>query len=143
MLNIINDLYVKTDVLLIVDVHDSYRKNSYNSFGLHSIYGISAPDFSNRAMWKMTKVKINLITDANIHLIIEKWIRGGRCEPIYYHAKANNRYINPNFDKKRDKGSCIISLDVNSLYCTAMCKKLPHEESKFDNDISKCTIDYI
>ena len=24
-----------------------------------------------------------------------------------------------------------------------MCKKLPYEESKFDNDISKCTIDYI
>ena len=27
MLNIINDLYLKTDVLLIVDVYDSYRKD--------------------------------------------------------------------------------------------------------------------
>ena len=92
-------------------------------------------------MWKVTKVKINLITNANMHLIIEKWLRGGK--PIYYHAKANNKYINSNFLKKRDKESYIISLDVNSLYCTAMCKKLPYKESKFDNDISKYTIDYI
>ena len=69
---------------------------------------LSAPGFSNRAMWKMPKVKINLITDANMHLIIEKWIRGGRCEPIYCHAKANNKYINPNFDKKEIKNHTLL-----------------------------------
>ena len=108
MLNIINNLYVKTDVLLLVDVYASYRKDSYSSFGLYSIYCIFAPGFSNRAMWKMTKVKINLFTDANIHLIIEKWIRGGRCEPIYSHAKANNKYINSNFDKKEIKNNALL-----------------------------------
>ena len=61
----------------------------------------------------MTKIKINLITDANMHLIIENGIRRGRCEPIYYHAKANNKYVNPNFDKKRDKESYIVNLDEN------------------------------
>ena len=88
----------------------------------------------------MTKVKIELITDPNIHLIIKKGIRRGRCEPIYYHAKANNKYVNPNFNKKRDEESYIISLDVNSLYSLAMTYKLPYEEPKFDNDISKYTI---
>ena len=52
-------------------------------------------------MLKMTKVEIELITDCNIHLIIKKGIRGGRYEPIYYHAKANNKYVNPNFDEKK------------------------------------------
>ena len=61
----------------------------------------------------MTKIKINLITDANMHLIIENGIRLGRCEPTYYHAKANNKYVNPNFDKKRDKESYIVNLDEN------------------------------
>ena len=61
----------------------------------------------------MTKIKINLITDPNMHLIIENGIRRGRCEPIYYHAKANNKYVNPNFDKKRDKESYIVNLDEN------------------------------
>ena len=27
--------------------------------------------------------------------MIEKGIRAGRCELIYYHAKANNKYVNP------------------------------------------------
>ena len=71
-------------------------------------------------MLKLTKVKIELITDPNIHLIIKKGIRGGRCEPIYYHEKANNKYINPNFNKKRDEESYAISLDVNSLHSLAM-----------------------
>ena len=90
-------MYVKTDVLLLADVFGSNRKNSYNSFGLDSLYSIFAPVFSNRAMLKMTSVETKLIIDPNIHLIIKKGIREGRCEPIYYHAKANNKYINPNF----------------------------------------------
>ena len=136
-------MYVKTDVLLLADVFGSYRRNSYNSLGLDSLYSISGPGFSNRAMLKTISVEIKLIIDPNSHLIIKKGIRGGRCDPIYYHEKANNKYINPNFVKKRDKESYIISLDANSLYSTAMCYKLPYEESKFDDDISKYTVNYI
>ena len=54
-------------------------------------------------MLKMTNAQIELITNPNIHLIIKKGIRGGRCEPIYYHAKANNKCVNRNFDEKRIK----------------------------------------
>ena len=88
-----NNLYVKTDVFLSADAYASYRKNSYISFGLDPIYCISAPGFSNRAMLKMTNIEIKFITNSNIHLIIEKGIRGGRGEPIYYHAEANNKYV--------------------------------------------------
>ena len=70
-------------------------------------------------MLKVTNLQIKLITDPNIYLIVEKGIKAGRCEPIYYHAKANNRYINPNFNKNKDKESYIVSLDANSLYSTA------------------------
>ena len=138
-----NNLYVKTDVLLLADVYASYRKNSHNSFGLDPLYCISAPGFSNRAMLKMTNTEIKLITDSNIHLIIEKGIRGGRCEPTYYRAKANNKYVNPTFDKNKDDESYIVSLDANSLYSIAMCYKLPYREPKFDNNVSKYTVDYI
>ena len=67
----------------------------------------------------MTNTEIKLITDPNIHLIVEKGITWGRCEPIYYHAKANNKYFNPNFKKNKDEGSYIVSLHPNSLYSTA------------------------
>ena len=82
-----NDLYVKTDVLLLADVFASYRKNSYKSFGLDLLYCISAPGLSSRSMLKMTNIEIKLIDDFNIHLIVAKRIKGGRCEPIYYHEK--------------------------------------------------------
>ena len=137
------DLCVQTDVFLLADELASYRKNSFISFKLDSLYCISAPGFSNRAMLKMAKAETELITDPNIHLIMKKGIRGGRCEPIYYHAKANNKYVNPNFDEKRNKESHIISFGVNSLYSLAMTYKLPYGESKFDNDLSKYTINHI
>ena len=94
-------------------------------------------------MLKMTNIEIKLITDSNVDLIIEKGIRGGRCEPINYHAKGNNKYVNLNFDKNKDEESYIVSLDANSLYSTAMCYKLPFGEPKFDNNISKYNIEYI
>ena len=72
-----------------------------NPFGIDPLYCISAPGFSNRAMLKMSNLAIKLITDPNVHLFIKKRIRGRRCEPIYYYAKANNKYVNPKFDKKR------------------------------------------
>ena len=90
-INNYNNLYVKTDVLLLADVYASYRKNSHNSFGLDPLYCMSAPGFSNRAMLKVTNTEIKLITDSNIHLIIEKGIRGGRCEPTYI---MQNQIIN-------------------------------------------------
>ena len=101
-------MYVKTDVLLLADVFGSYRRNSYNSLGLDSLYSISGPGFSNRAMLKTISVEIKLIIDPNSHLIIKKGIRGGRCDPIYYHEKANNKYINPNFVKKEIKNHILL-----------------------------------
>ena len=138
-----NDLYVKCDVLLLVDVFTSYRKKMYEIYGLDPLYCISAPGFSNRAMLKMTNIEIKLITIVDMHLIIQDGIIGGKCEPIYYHAKANNNYLNPNFNKDNQKESYIISLDANSLYASAMCYKLPYGKPKFDQTISRYTIEYI
>ena len=115
----------------------------HNIYGLDSLYCISAPGFSNRAMLKMTNVEIKLITNVDMHLMIENGIRGGRCEPMYYHAKANNRYPNPNFGKNKKKESHIISLDANSLYASAMCYKLPFGEPKFNNDVLKYITEYV
>ena len=41
----------------------------------------------------MTNIEIKLITDSNMHLMIEKRIRGARCEPIYYYAKKQIIYM--------------------------------------------------
>ena len=59
----------------------------------------------------MTNIEITLIADSNMHLMIEKEIRGSRRKPIYYHAKANKKYVNLSFNNAKE--SHIISLDAN------------------------------
>ena len=83
----------------------------HDIYGLDPLYCISTPGFTNRAMLKMTSIEIKLMTDSNMHLMIENRIRGARCEPIYYHAKANNKYANTNFNNEKE--SYIISLGAN------------------------------
>ena len=63
--------------MLLLDVFTAYRKKMHQIYGLDPLYCISTPGFSNRAMLKMTSVEIKLMTDLNIHFMIENWIRGG------------------------------------------------------------------
>lgn len=114
-----------TDLLLLADIFVNYRKGSHKTYGLDPIYCISSPGYTNRAMLKYTNVEIKLVTDINIYLIIEKGLRGGRCEPMFLRAIANNEYVNSHFNKNKDIESHIVSLDVNSRYPTAMSYKLP------------------
>ena len=57
--------------MLLLDVFTAYRKKMHQIYGLDPLYCISTPGFSNRAMLKMTSVEIKLMTDLNMHLMIE------------------------------------------------------------------------
>ena len=49
----------------------------------------------------MTEVKLDLLTDIDMQLMVEKGIRGGICHAIYRYAKANNNYIK-DYDKNKE-----------------------------------------
>ena len=63
---------------------------------------------------KKKKVKLDHLTDIDMLLMVEKDIRGGICDFIYSHEKANNKYMN-DYDKKK-KFSHLQYWDVNNLY---------------------------
>ena len=42
---------------------------------------------------KKTEVELELITNVDMLLMIEKGIRGGICHAIHRYAKANNKYM--------------------------------------------------
>ena len=54
---------------------------------------LSAPGLAWQGCLKKTGVELELLTDNDMLLMIEKGIRGGMCHAIYKYAKANNRYI--------------------------------------------------
>ena len=57
-------------------------------------------------------------------LMIESAIRGGIATISHRHAKANNEYIEAEFDDAKDS-KFISYLDANNLYGWAMSKQLP------------------
>ena len=45
------------------------------------------------SLFEKTKVKLELLTNIDMLLMVEKEIRGGICYEIHRYAKANNKYM--------------------------------------------------
>ena len=54
---------------------------------------LSAPRLAWQACLKKTGVKLELLTDVNMLVMVEKGIRGGICHAILRYAKAYNKYV--------------------------------------------------
>ena len=84
------------------------------------------------SMLKKTEVKLELLTDINMLLMIEKGIRGGMCQSTHRYAKANNKYMK-NYDEKIEP-SYLTYIDANNLYGWAMSQKLLVNDFIWYND---------
>ena len=69
------DLYVQGDTLLIADVFENFRNLCLEIYELDLAIIISAPGLVCKAAVKMTKEKLNLLTDIDKLLMVEKGIR--------------------------------------------------------------------
>ena len=123
-----HDLYVQSDTLLLADIFENFRNMCLNIYELDPVYFVSAPGLAWQACLKKTEVKLELITDYDMILMIEKGIRGGICQATHRYAKANNKYMK-NYDKNIES-SYIEYLDANNLYGWAMSQKLPVNDFK-------------
>ena len=86
-------LDLKCDVLLLADVFEKFRNNSLKNYGLCPSHYLSAPGLSWGAMLKMTKIKLELITDPDMYIFFEKGARGGIAYISNRYSKANNKFL--------------------------------------------------
>ena len=143
-------LYCKSDVFLLADVFKRFIDVCLGKYGLDPSHYITAPALSWDAMLKMTGVKLELLTDSDMHLIFEEGIRGVSTITNRY-ARANHKYME-NYDPE-EESVYIQYLDANNLYGYAMNQPLPfgnfewlsedeiHTLTKYPEWIRSCTLE--
>lgn len=71
----------------------------------------------------MTDIHLELFTDPDMHLFIERGLRGGISMISQRYAKANNPYIEDH--NHSQPNNYLIYLDANNLYGWSMSQALP------------------
>ena len=118
-----HDLYLKSDILLLADVFENFRKTCLQYYKLDPCHYFTSPGLSWDAMLKMTDIKLELMIDIDMFQFIEKGMRGGTSYIANRYSKANNRYMKTYDEKAPSK--YIMYLDANNLYGWAMSQYLP------------------
>lgn len=121
-------LYLKTDVVLLADVFETFRRVSKAHYKLDAAHYYTLPGFSWDSGLKMTGAVIGCLYDGQPDALemldmLQRGVRGGVSVISTRHAVANNPYLS-GFDSAKPS-TYIINLDANNLYGGGMMEALP------------------
>ena len=103
--------YLATDVLLLADVFETFRNTCFKNYKFDPAHFYIAPGLAWQALLKTAaeyckhkkkrkncelcpdKFRLELLTDLDMLLIVEKGIRGGITQAVKRYAKGNNKYV--------------------------------------------------
>ena len=109
-----HDIYLKCDVLLLIDFFEKFRATCLAHYSLDDVQCYTAPGLAWDAALRMTRVSLELITDIDMYHFIGNSIRGGVSMITTRYARANAPTL-PAYDACRPKVD-LIYLDANNLY---------------------------
>ena len=112
-----------TYVMLLADVFETFRKSTMDKYKLDPAHFMTAPSLSWAACLKLTKVKLDLLTDPDMSMFIDMSLIGGYSGVTNPFAKANHPQCT---DYNRMLPLMwILYMDANNLYGYAMRQYLP------------------
>jgi len=131
------DHYLLSDVLLLSDVFENFRKSIMDNHKLDCLHFVTLPSLSWTMALKHTGESLDLITDPDAYLMIENNMRGGIATISQRYASANNPIVD-GYDEDETR-RYITYLDANSLYASAQWEPLPVGNFRFltHDDIDK------
>ncbi|XP_055839997.1 uncharacterized protein LOC129907698 [Episyrphus balteatus] len=125
------EIYLKSDVVLLADIFENFRKVCRHRYSLDPCHYYTAPGLSWDAMFKVTKVELELLTDIEMYNFFQKGIRGGLTQCSHRYSRANNKFIE-SYDSEKPS-SYLVYLDANNLYGWAMSQNLPCGDFEWQN----------
>ena len=99
------------------------------SYKLDPLHYYTSPGLSWDALLKYININLELLTDIDMRMFIEKGMRGGISMVSKRHAKANNPHT-ADYDPEKDN-NYIMYYDANNLYGWAMSQPLPYSGIKW------------
>ena len=119
-----HNLYNEVDVLLLADVFENFRDICIKNYKLDPSHYYTAPGLAWDAALKVAEVELELLSDIDMLLMVEKGIRGGVSMISNRYGKSNNKYMGDKF-VAGEPSKYITYLYANNLYSWAMSKPLP------------------
>ena len=108
---------------LLANVFEKFIDTYLKFCKLDPCHYFSSPGLSWDVVLKMAGVKLGKLSDIDMHLFIEKGLKGGISYTAKRQSEANNKYMK-NYDPTQ-WSICILYLNMNNLYGWSMSGYLP------------------
>ena len=125
-----HDLYLRTDVVLLANVFETFRDTCLKHYSLDPAHFYTAPGLAWKACLRKTRVRLELLSDPDMLLMFERGIRGGITQVVHRYASANNKYMGDLYDPNKES-KYLQYLAANNLYGWAMSQLLPTSKFKW------------
>ena len=94
------ELYLKTDVLLLTEIFENFRKTIYSNYNLDPAQLLTISSTAMQAALLQCNKGIELLRDISVITEFESSIRGGFTSVVKGKATFNNEYLN-DFDPNK------------------------------------------
>ena len=114
------ECYLTSDITLLADVFNNFRKIMFDEFQLDPVKYVSAPSLSKNCALKYSKCKIENIKEVSIFNFVRKIVMGGLSDSINPYVKLDDI-----------QNETIAYNDISSQYPYELYRKLPISDYKF------------